>query len=86
MFALTDSVLLFRNLDFTVFKNQNLWGEKMKAQFRVEMFNVLNNTNLTAQMQSIFDGGGNIPNAIGKPLAPTANAARTIQLGLRLVF
>ena len=35
---------VFRDLDFTVFKNQNLWGEKLKAQFRVEMFNVLNNT------------------------------------------
>ena len=40
---------VFRDLDFSVFKNQNLWGEKLKAQFRVEMFNVLNNTNLTAQ-------------------------------------
>ena len=77
---------VFRNLDFTVFKNQNLWGEKVKAQFRVEMFNILNNTNLTANMQSIFDGSGNIPITIGKPLAPTANAARTIQLGLRLMF
>ena len=61
-------------------------GEKLKAQLRVEMFNVLNNTNLTANMQSIFDGGGNIPTPIGKPLSPTANAARTIQMGLRLVF
>jgi hypothetical protein len=76
----------FRNLDFTLFKNQNLMGEKLKAQFRVEMFNILNNSNMTAQMLSIFDGAGLIPNAIGKPLAPTANAARTIQLGLRLVF
>ena len=77
---------VFRNLDFTVFKNQILWGEKVKAQFRVEMFNILNNTNLTANMQSIFDGSGNIPSTTGKPLAPTANAARTIQLGLRLMF
>ena len=79
-------VLTFRNLDFTVFKNQNLMGERLKAQFRVEMFNILNNTNLTANMLSIFDGGGNIPSTIGKPFAPTVNAARTIQLGLRLVF
>jgi hypothetical protein len=79
-------VLTFRNLDFTVFKNQNLWGEKLKAQFRVEMFNILNNTNLTANMQTIFDGSGKIPSTIGKPLAPTANPARTIQLGLRLMF
>jgi len=40
---------VFRNLDFSVFKNQNLWGEKLKLQFRAEMFNILNNTNLTPQ-------------------------------------
>jgi hypothetical protein len=79
-------VLTFRDLDFTVFKNQNLWGEKLKAQFRVEMFNVLNNTNLTAQMQTLFDGKGNLVSTVGKPLSPTANPARTIQLGLRLMF
>ena len=38
---------VFRNLDFSVFKNQNLWGEKLKMQFRAEMFNILNNTNLS---------------------------------------
>jgi hypothetical protein len=79
-------VLPFRDLDFTVFKNQNLWGEKLKAQFRVEMFNLLNNTNLTAQLQTLFDGKGNLVSTIGKPLSPTANPARTIQLGLRLMF
>jgi hypothetical protein len=25
---------VFRDLDFSVFKNQNVWGEKLKAQFR----------------------------------------------------
>ena len=76
----------FRDLDFTVFKNQNLWGEKLKAQFRVEMFNVLNNTNLTGQLQFIFDGNGKLIPTIGTPIAPTANASRQIQLGLRLLF
>jgi len=46
---------VFRDLDFSVFKNQDLWGEKLKAQFRVEMFNVLNNTNLQGQTLPIFD-------------------------------
>jgi hypothetical protein len=79
-------VLTFRNLDFTLFKNQNLMGERLKAQLRLEMFNILNNTNLTGQMQNIFNNVGSIPGSVGKPLSPTANAARTIQLGLRLVF
>jgi hypothetical protein len=76
----------FRDLDFTVFKNQNLWGEKIKAQFRVEMFNVLNNTNFTAQMQTLFDGSGNLVSSVRKPINPTANASRQIQLGLRILF
>jgi hypothetical protein len=76
----------FRDLDFSVFKNQNLWGEKLKAQFRVEMFNVLNNTNLQAQTLPIFDGAGKLVSSIGTPTAPTGNTSRQIQLGLRLLF
>ena len=77
---------VFRDLDFSVFKNQNLLGEKLKAQFRVEMFNVLNNTNLPARLQTVFDGTGKLVGAVGTPVAPTANAARQIQIGLRLLF
>jgi len=50
------------------------------------MFNVLNNTNLTGQLRIIFDGNGKLVDNIGKPLAPTANSSRQIQLGLRLLF
>jgi hypothetical protein len=77
---------VFRDLDFSVFKNQNLWGEKLKAQFRVEMFNILNNTNLTAQIPTIFDGTGRLNQAVGQPVAPTLNTSRQIQIGLRLLF
>jgi hypothetical protein len=76
----------FRDLDFSVFKNQNLWGEKLKAQFRVEMFNILNNTNLQANSQAIFDGNGKLVSTIGTPIAPTANTSRQIQIGLKLLF
>ena len=38
-----------------MFKNQNLWGEKLRAQLRVEVFNILNNTNFQAQGRHIFD-------------------------------
>jgi hypothetical protein len=77
---------VFRDLDFSVFKNQNLWGERLKAQFRVEMFNILNNTNLTARLQTVFDGTGKLVSAAGTPSAPTANTSRQIQIGLRLLF
>jgi hypothetical protein len=38
-------------------------GEKVKAQLRVQMFNVFNNINRTAQMQTLFDGKGNLVSA-----------------------
>jgi hypothetical protein len=77
---------VFRNLDFSVFKNQNVWRERVKAQFRVETFNLLNNTNLTGQTYSIFQGNGALSPTAGTPLFPTQNTSRQIQFGLRLLF
>jgi len=78
---------VFRDLDFSVFKNQNLWGEKLKMQFRAEMFNILNNTNLSANtFANTFDKNGVLNAAFGTPTAPTANQSRQIQFGLRLLF
>ena len=79
----------FRNLDFSVFKNQNLWGEKLKAQFRVEMFNVMNNTNFQATLLTVFGRTGLLNASIGSPntsLVGTVNTSRQIQFGLRLLF
>jgi hypothetical protein len=76
----------FRNLDFSLFKNQNVRGEKLKAQLRVEMFNLLNNTNLVPQTLAIFDGSGRLVPNVGQPRGPTINTSRQIQIGLRLVF
>jgi hypothetical protein len=77
----------FRDLDFSVFKNQNLRGEKLKMQFRAEMFNILNNTNLSAQtFTNTFTGTGALVESFGTPTAPTYNQSRQIQLGLRLLF
>ena len=78
---------VFRDLDFSVFKNQNLWGEKLKMQFRAEMFNILNNTNLSANtFSNTFTGTGALVSSFGTPTAPTANQSRQIQFGLRLLF
>jgi hypothetical protein len=77
---------VFRDLDFSIFKNQNLLGERLKAQFRVETFNLLNNTNLQPQLRTIFDGTGKLVANVGTALGPTTNTSRQIQFGLRLLF
>jgi hypothetical protein len=78
---------VFRNLDFSVFKNQNLRGERLKMQFRAEMFNILNNTNLTGQtFTNTFTGTGALVPSFGTPTAPTYNQSRQIQFGLRFLF
>jgi hypothetical protein len=86
----TLSMPVFRNLDFSIFKNQNLMGEKLKAQFRLEMFNVLNNTNIQPQLQTVFDGNGKLTSQAGTPTGFfgtfTTNSSRQIQIGIRLFF
>ena len=78
---------LFRDFDFSVFKNQSLWGEKLKLQFRAEMFNILNNTNIQAQTLTIFNGTGQLqPDANFLSGAATVNTSRQIQFGLRILF
>ena len=77
---------MFRNLDFSLYKNQNVMGEKLKAQLRLEMFNIFNNTNLVPQAFFIFNGQGVINQTAGTPQPPTVNSSRQIQLGLRLLF
>jgi hypothetical protein len=74
-------------VDFSVFKNQNLLGEKLKAQLRIEMFNVLNNTNLLPQrFNNTFTATGAPIASLGSAVAPTLNTSRQIQIGLRLIF
>jgi hypothetical protein len=56
-------------------------------QFRAEMFNILNNTNLVAQtFNNTFTGTGAAISSLGTPTFPTANQARQIQFGLRFLF
>jgi hypothetical protein len=76
----------FRDLDFSLFKNQNLWGERLKMQFRAEMFNILNNVNLQAQLLTIFNGSGQLVPTVVNAQGATVNTARQIQFGLKLIF
>ncbi len=67
----------FKDVDFAIFKNTNI-GEKLKVQFRTEMFNLFNRTNL-------YQPQGNMGNPqFGK--SRSAFASRQIQFGLKLMF
>jgi hypothetical protein len=88
----------FRTLDFSIAKNWHL-GERVKAQFRAEFFNVLNHPNF-ANPYGGQNGFGNNDPSVGAgfgcecltPDVAAANPAigsggpRSIQLGLKFLF
>jgi len=78
----------FRDLDFSLYKNQNILGEKLKMQLRLEFFNVMNNTNLQAVVRTIFDGNGVLQTNVGQAerSGATVNSSRQIQVGVRFLF
>ena len=77
----------FTNVDFSLVKNTRL-AEGVNLQFRAEFFNVLNHPNFS------IPGGGNRQPFLGSGarnttfgrVTATANSARQIQFGLKLVF
>jgi len=76
------------DFDFSVFKNHNLFNERLKVQFRAEFFNVFNWTNFVASTQRIFSGKKTqVPNQAGLSLLThTATDEREIQFGLKFIF
>jgi hypothetical protein len=88
----------FRNFDFSVAKNWH-FGERLRAQFRAEFFNILNHPNFANPYGGQNGFGLNDPGASGTfgcgcatPDIAAANPAvgsggpRSIQLGLKLAF
>ena len=73
------------DFDFSIFKNQNLWGER-KVQIRAEFFNVFNRTNFLASTVSVFNGQGNVNTGNLALQTPTATTSRQIQLGIKYIF
>jgi hypothetical protein len=74
------------DFDFSLFKNHDLLGEKLKIQFRAEAFNLFNRGNFGARTASIINGRGVfVPgNAVLK--APTITTSRQIQFGTKLIW
>jgi hypothetical protein len=87
----------FRNLDFSVAKNWHL-GERLRAQFRAEFFNILNHPNfanpyggqngygLNDPAGPNFGCGCATPDIAAANPAVGSGGPRSIQLGLKLAF
>jgi len=87
----------FRNLDFSLAKNWHL-GERVRAQFRAEFFNIFNHPNFANPYGGQNGFGLNDPSAGGfgcgcaTPDVAAANpvigsgGSRAVQLGLKFIF
>ena len=75
----------FNNWDISAIKNVRLY-ERMRLQFRLEMYNAFNHTQFSAwDTAARFDGSGNQVNArLGQ--ATGARLPRQMQVALRLLF
>lgn len=81
------------NLDLSLAKSTTL-HERVRAQFRVEYFNVLNHTNFTTPNAVVFSNGPTPSKPSTAPaLSPTAGVvtatattSRQLQLGLKVLF
>jgi hypothetical protein len=89
----------FRNLDFSVAKNWRL-GERMRAQFRAEFFNIFNHPNFAnpyggqngygnndpVAAPTLFGCGCETPDVTAANPAIGSGGPRSIQLALKFSF
>ena len=78
------------NLDFGILKSTKI-RENVNLQFRAELFNILNHTNLSYPASSLFTGTPSATATLGRvstagQITTYASPSREIQLGLKLVF
>jgi hypothetical protein len=79
----------FADVDFSVFKTTNI-TERVRAQLRIEMFNIFNRTNLPVPNSTLTSGSfGRISDTIGDANGATGIGAGepfNVQLGLKIIF
>jgi len=71
------------DVDASLFKTTAI-TERTNLQFRAEVFNVLNHTNLGTPNATVFSSGAYSPSA--GVITTTATTSRQIQFGLKLIF
>jgi hypothetical protein len=74
----------YQEFDPSLFKTWTAAGERLRVQFRAEVFNAFNHANLQKGRTTIFDGKGNVIPTATLLAPPTLTDSREIQFGLRL--
>jgi len=86
-----------QNFDFSIYKNSNIFHERVKAQFRAEFFNIFNHANFRSQYVIPYSFTGNNGTGTGSVLpasslnsnlwfGATVTTSRQIQFGLKFIF
>ena len=70
--------------DFSVFKNNQI-SENLNAQFRLEIFNILDRTNYGHPDEDLFNANG-APLASGGEITSAQGTGRQIQFALKLIW
>ena len=74
------------DFDFSIFKNTNVLGEKLKAQFRAEFFNLLNRSNFGFGLVDVFNSNGQTLPVNAAVAPPTITKSRQMQFGLKFIW
>jgi hypothetical protein len=78
------------NLDTAILKSTRI-RETVNLQFRAELFNILNHTNLSLPYATLFTGTPSLTTTLGRnatagEIVNYASPSREIQFGLKLIF
>jgi hypothetical protein len=74
-----------RTIDLSVVKNTPI-SERLKVQFRAEVFNVLNHANFATPNTVVFSSASSAPSATAGLITATSTASRQIQFGLKALW
>jgi hypothetical protein len=74
-----------RTIDLSVVKNTPI-SERLKVQFRAEVFNVPNHANFATPNTVVFSSASSAPSATAGLITATSTASRQIQFGLKALW